>query len=541
MKPIYESMKASFDRDIYRLYSNVIGAPAATVRAGEDFIKTVTQKRPQTVFFSVDADLNVIGENGRAFASLYDCLSTTSSFVPVICFDDESVTNNLINFVYDNCVGDVAICVPYEKRELLERASASMPLQRYMLDCRAIGTDTDWWYVAGQCWKYKAISLLISAEQCSREVVDIIHERILSVWCEASGEEARVIFDGVDGVITEDVDGFYALLDKLPENSMLDNYRIIAHKGFQDGYTEPENSIKAIKKGAEYSLDGVEIDLKLTTDDIPFIIHNPTTKAMLKGDIEVIETLSSEELEARERTDFPGEYTDRFEDMLNVIKPYGRYQIYHEFKNAPNFHQIEKMTHIIKDIIERTGTEYVSSILHHPYGFEYIQRYLPTLPRINTVTEKPNPPQNLSEANEMLYRFMQKISGTPAALLLQDLMVNKIFGEAASIRGIMTIVWTLSWYFKHSLWENDGELSDEGFLAGYYSTISDHAERYLYIPKSIALDENNKPVAVMRDGTKKPAESTACYDLGNGKRVWGACITLPHGLKYNIFSKPFEA
>ena len=537
MKPIYESLKESFNRDIYRLHSNLIAGPAATIWADSDFIESVLTKRPQTVFFKIDNELNAVGKDGKAFASLYDCLSVTNSFVPVIYIEDAAVTDKLVQFVYDNCMGDVTFCAPYEKRDILKALFLEMPLQRYMLDCRTVA-DADWWYVCGQCWASKAISMLISAEQCSRETVDIIHDRILSVWCDCDGNELQAIFDGVDGVITEDIGGFYSLLDKLPENSMLDNYRIIAHKGFQDGYTEPENSIKAIKKGADYNLDGVELDIKLSVDNIPFIIHNPTTKEMLEGDIRVIETLRSDELDTIQRTDFPGYCTDRFEDMLKVVKPYERYQIYHEIKN---FHQVEKSTHILKEIIDRYDMEYVSSILHHPDGIRYIQRYMPTLPKINTVTEKPAPPQNVAEANAMLFRIVQKITGTPAAFLLQDLMVNKLFGEAAAVRGYMTIIWTLSWYFKHSLWEEDGELSDEGFLSGFYSTISDHSERYLYIPKSIALDENNAPVAVMRDGSRKPAENATCYELGGKNKVWGVEITLPHGLKYNVFSKPFEA
>lgn len=539
MKPIYESMKASFDRDIYRLNTNLIAGPAATVWADSDFIATVNDKRPQTVFFKIDADLQVVGKDGKAFASLYDCLSTTSSFIPVIYFDDGAVTDKLINFVYDNCLGDAAVCVPYEKRELLEKTFLNIPIVRGMLDCRSLGTDADWWYAAGQCWKYKAISMLIDAEQCSREVVDILHERIISVWCDAGEDYTRVAFEGVDGVIADDIGGFYAMLDKLPENSSLDNYRIIAHKGLQHNYTEPENSIKAIKKGADYHFDGAEIDIKLTTDNIAFIIHNPTTKAMLAGEPRVIETLSSAELESLERTDFPGYYTDRFDDMLDVMKPYSRYQIYHEFKPAASFYQIEKMTHILGASIERTGTEYISNVINGPEGISYIQRYLPTLPKISSVYEEPKPPQDLAQANETLYRFWNKTKIAPAALLAEDVMVNELFGEVAAIRGFMTIVWTRSWYFKHSLWENDGARSDEGFISGFYSTISDHSERYLYIPKSIALDENNEPVAVMRDGTKNPAENATCYDLGNGNKVWGVRIPLPHGLEYNMFSKVF--
>jgi len=262
------------------------------------------------------------------------------------------------------------------------------------------------------------------------------------------------------------------------------------------------------------------------------------TKAMLEGEPKVIETLSSEELESLERTDFKGEYTDRLEDMLNVLKPYDRYQIYHEFKPAGNFYQIEKMTHVIKGIIERTDTEYVSSVIHGPEGIEYIQRYLPTLPKISSVWEDPKPPQNLDEANLMMFRFWNKAKIAPAALLVEDVMVNETFGEVAAVRGVMTIVWTRSWYFKHSLWENDGARSDEGFVSGFYSTISDHSERYLYIPKRIEV-ENGNPVAVMRDGERKAAESATRYELGNGKSVWGVKITLPHGLEYNMFSESF--
>ena len=81
-KPIYESMKASFDRDIYRLNTNMIAGPTATMWADSDFLNVVAQKRPQSVFFKIDADLNVLGNDGKAFASLYDCLSATSSFIP---------------------------------------------------------------------------------------------------------------------------------------------------------------------------------------------------------------------------------------------------------------------------------------------------------------------------------------------------------------------------------------------------------------------------------------------------------------------------
>ena len=61
-------------------------------------------------------------------------------------------------------------------------------------------------------------------------------------------------------------------------------------------------------------------------------------------------------------------------------------------------------------------------------------------------------------------------------------MVNRLFGEEAALRGIRTVVWTRSWYFAPSRWEQDGARSDEGFLSGFQATISDHAGHYLQIP-----------------------------------------------------------
>lgn len=532
-------MKESFCRDIYRVQSNVIAAPVASVWADTDFLQTVEVQRPQTVFFRLDQNLHVLATDETIIASLYDCLSVTKLFIPVFYFDDFKVAQKLSAFVYEHAIGDAVLCVPYEKKEVLEQAFLLMPLLRCMMDCRALNADTDWMHTTGQIWKSRAISLLITAAQCTRETVDLLHERLLSVWCEANDEWASVIFDGVDGVITEQVEGLYSLLEKLPEHSLLDRYRIIAHKGFQDGYTEPENSITAVKKGADYALDGAEIDIKLTTDGIPFVIHNPSTKAMLKGDPRDVESLSSTELSSLERTDFPGEYTDRLEDMMQALKGYKNYPIFIEFKPNEKLYHVEKMTHAVKGIVERTGTEYMAVALCVPQAMRYVQRLLPTLPKISGVWENPDPPKNMEQANELLYRLCERLSGTPAALCVEDVMVNPLFGAAAAMRGIFTVVWTRSWYFKHSLWENDGVRSDEGFISGFYATISDHAEHYFDIPRTIDIDNQRNPIGVMRDFSRKKVEDATLYDLGNGTCVWGVEITLPNGLKFHMFSKAF--
>ena len=113
-------------------------------------------------------------------------------------------------------------------------------------------------------------------------------------------------------------------------------------------------------------------------------------------------------------------------------------------------------------------------------------------------------------------------------------MVNRLFAEQAALRGICVIVWTRSWYFAPSLWENDGKRSDEGFLSGFYATISDHADKYLSMPVRV-LTENGKAVALMRDGTRQALPQAEAFDLGAGQRAVGVWVPLPTGGYFYLF------
>jgi glycerophosphoryl diester phosphodiesterase len=60
------------------------------------------------------------------------------------------------------------------------------------------------------------------------------------------------------------------------------SFRIEAHRGA--GNLEPENSIKAFKRAIELGLDGVELDVWLTKDNIPVVLHGlPGGFVELKG------------------------------------------------------------------------------------------------------------------------------------------------------------------------------------------------------------------------------------------------------------------
>lgn len=536
MKPLYESRKASFERAIYRPNPNVITPPAAAVFAGQAMGERMAAEPPQTVFFRVSPDLTVRDGDGETLGTLYSCLDCTRNAVPVLCLDDLSVTQALETFVWENALGDAALCVPIAMAKLAENLFLRVPHLRRILDCRSVGTGADWLAVSERAWSVGSVGLLISADQTDWDTLNLLHERGHSVWCDAAGREAAAVFAGADGIVTDSPARVYGILGALPPHSRTRRYRILAHKGYQDGYRLPENSIQAVLHGAEAGLDGAEIDVKLTQDGIPFVIHNPTTKAMLTGEERVVETLTAAELEARERTDFPGVHTDRLEAMLAAVAGRPHYPVFVEFKPAQKFYHIDRMAHAVRDILARTGMERGIVVLGEAAELRCLAHLLPGQPKLAGVWEKPAPPETPAEATEMLWRLWSRVADAPAGLCVEDVMVNRLFAEEAALRGIHVVVWTRSWYFAPSVWENDGARSDEGFLDGYSATISDHADKYLHIPLRLEA-ENGGAVAVMRDGTRHAVPEAEWFALPDGSRVPGVRIALPMGKSFYLFGQ----
>jgi glycerophosphoryl diester phosphodiesterase len=94
--------------------------------------------------------------------------------------------------------------------------------------------------------------------------------------------------------------------------------RIEGHRGA--GYLEPENSIKAFKRATELGLDGVELDVWLTKDNVPVVVHG------LEGGVveftddvkEAISTIESKDL--HKYTLKNGEGIPTLAEVLDVCK-----------------------------------------------------------------------------------------------------------------------------------------------------------------------------------------------------------------------------
>jgi glycerophosphoryl diester phosphodiesterase len=113
------------------------------------------------------------------------------------------------------------------------------------------------------------------------------------------------------------------------------NYpNIIAHRG--SSYDAPENTLAAIERALEDEADAIEIDVRLTKDNVPVLIHDATlTRTTNDTEHTPVSSLTYEELLAYDAgswfdDSFEGEKIPTLEEALTLID--GQAKVYIELK-----------------------------------------------------------------------------------------------------------------------------------------------------------------------------------------------------------------
>lgn len=97
-----------------------------------------------------------------------------------------------------------------------------------------------------------------------------------------------------------------------------------AHRGFSGEY--PENTMLAFKKAIEVGIDGIELDVQLTKDGVPVIIHDETIDRTTDGSGEVrdyrYEELSKFDASYRFKKDGDVNKIPTLEEYLEYVKDF---------------------------------------------------------------------------------------------------------------------------------------------------------------------------------------------------------------------------
>ena len=532
MKPLYQSIRASFSKDIYMPVCPIVAAPTVVleVKKASDLALLTSDQPPQNVILHISRDLTVCGK------PLYEVLALCSRSVPILAFDDYRTTSTLWKFVEENHVGDAILCTDYDYRENLDDACDLMPMLRGMLDCR--GFDVDIEKLPAICVSNGATSVILDADIATAEAVHSLQQRFIHVIAE--GDFGTLATRGVNGIITGDLAGAYSFLSSFPEGTFMRRRNLLAHKGFSNNGEFSENTITSVTAAAKYHFDGVEIDVKLTSDNIPVVMHNTNTRGLFDCEVAVTEESSYEFLSSLRRIEHPNESIDRFDDLMHEMKQYPNTPVLIEIKPSAKYFKVELLSAMTDEILcDGLSQENCIGIMGGSLepGLRYVHRRIPYLPLGWCEGGKniPPAPETREEAEDRLYRVARITEGCAAGYNPEDVNINRLFNEYAKFRMLHVFVWSRSWTLSPSKWEENGPSNDNTYLSGFDGWTTDHGEYFLGYPIAISKDAFGA-ILHFRDGHTERAvceELTAC-----GKKYYLYKNDLHFGDSYYICSEP---
>jgi glycerophosphoryl diester phosphodiesterase len=175
---------------------------------------------------------------------------------------------------------------------------------------------------------------------------------------------------------------------------------VLAHRGIRSQF--PENTLQAIQASIDAGVDGVEVDVDLTSDNVPFLIHQSTL--VPNHDMTKLELGTRDESRSWShqyswdkikdidvgswfRPHFTGARFALLQEMLSL--DWGAVTACIELKN-PSFYKkadrrfaeriVSMCTPLIRSFIEGGGN--VQIISFDPYIFELVQSSLPAVEKV---------------------------------------------------------------------------------------------------------------------------------------------------------------
>ena len=525
-KPLYQSIRASFSKDIYMPVCPVVAAPTVVleVKKADDLSVLTCPTPPQNVILRVSPDLTVEGK------PLYDVLALCSRTVPILYIDDEATVAPLAEFCDLNHVGDAILCTAFEKKELLAKAYDLMPILRGMLDCRGGSPEIE--KLPSVCVSNGATSVILDPEVATADAVHSLQQRFIHTV--TYGHFGKAAARGVNGIITADLAGAYAFLSSFPKGTNFRRRALIAHKGFQNNGKYSENTITSVVAAAEHHFEGAEIDVKLTVDNVPVVMHNTNTKGLFDCEVAVTEESTYEFLSSLRRIEHPNETIDTFADLMHKMKEHPDTPVLIEIKPSAKYHKVELLTamtdEILRDGLSQENCICIMGGTLEP-GLRYVHKRIPDLP-LGWCESGSGVPTTKEESEDLLYRVARLSEGCAASYNCEDVHCSRIFNEYAKFRMLHVFVWSRSWTLSPSKWEENGPSNDKTYLSGFDAWTTDHGEKFLGYP--IAIDANGS--LIFRDGHKEAAD---CEKISVGDEVFFLYnIELHFGGRYYICSDP---
>ena len=250
--------------------------------------------KPSHFIVQVDSSLSVSAMDGTALdGNLYDIAANiikTQNAIPVVVIDSQEEATALTAYLKANGLRDIMVMASDASllSTVLTNTTGALGILDLSAETKAYSTDELATMMRNANSSQTRI-IVLSQESADYASVRWLQKRTMTVWAAVTGEDivetCCVLSNGVDGVVTNSFSGVHDALNTFTgENVMLRLPVLTAHRGYThgaDGSVIPEVTVEALKQGAAYGADLVELDVLTTSDGVLVLHHDNTTDRMM--------------------------------------------------------------------------------------------------------------------------------------------------------------------------------------------------------------------------------------------------------------------
>lgn len=402
---------------------------------------------PANFIFYVDADLHTVDENGENPFSTVEGVFASLGLraVPTFYVKDEATADAVATYLSEQLISDAFVMS--DDPALVKRARTGWINCRGIIDCSGAFDETPGEEEMSALRRMVngnyAKVVVLPAGVMTKETVDWLNDRALTVWLDCGGVEDKTealnaLLSGTYGIVSSSTEFIYDVCQTyVPENTLTRAPVNVAHRGLHNVYTE--NTLEAIIAADEDGAEMVEIDIWLTTDGEIAICHNSTTGGIYNENVS-IETKTADELRALYSERTAGGETVRchfpiLRDVFEALEDSDmRFLI--EIKSAK-----EAISATLRDLIEEYEMYDRCTVITFSTNknVEYMMRDYPEMPVFSLFTI--SYPDDPDEAASYVQSYLQKVNAVADP---QYTTFSEDIVEACLKRGMTVWTWTIS-------------------------------------------------------------------------------------------------
>ncbi len=251
---------------------------------------------PAVALYTIDAELNVLGDKGNKISTVADVLKKTEfKVLSAFTVQDQASADALTAYLKDISFYDCFIVS--SKPSVLKAAREAVPAVSGVIDFRDTYKDAEA-LTEEQCLEIRrtlkvnnGYIALLPAALCTNATVQYLYVRQVNVWAGMGGfatdiELYSAILSGAVGVMSDKTDTMLDIATtKLPAHTMTRVTTNTGHRGIPA--LAPENTLEGSLYAFELGANVIELDIYITTDGHVVVMHDGTTGRTFNRDLTV--------------------------------------------------------------------------------------------------------------------------------------------------------------------------------------------------------------------------------------------------------------